>query len=169
MGSIRSGRRCPQIASWVIDVAAAATDLKFELLDLAQWPLPMDDEPGIPALGAYRHPHTRAWSQRIAGAAAVIFVTPQYNWGYPAVLKNAIDHLYVMFLHREERSGEHGDDRHQRILRQVGLGGQILSDLNIQKIRLLSNTRTHVPALQGFGLEIVEQVGLSLKSAKIDL
>jgi 3,4-dihydroxy 2-butanone 4-phosphate synthase/GTP cyclohydrolase II len=60
-------------------------------------------------------------------------------------------------LHREERSGEH-----QRILRQVGLGGQILSDLNIRKIRLLSNTPTHVPALQGFNLEIVEQVGLTL-------
>ena len=61
-----------------------------------------------------------------------------------------------LFLHREERSGEH-----QRILRQVGLGGQILSDLNIRKIRLLSNTPTHVPALQGFDLEIVDQVGLT--------
>ena len=49
-------------------------------------------------------------------------------------------------------------------LRQVGLGGQILSDLNIRKIRLLSNTPTHVPALQGFDLEIVDQVGLALKS-----
>ena len=46
----------------------------------------------------------------------------------------------------------------QRILRQVGLGGQILSDLGLRKIRLLSNHRTHVPALQGFGIEIVEQV-----------
>jgi 3,4-dihydroxy 2-butanone 4-phosphate synthase/GTP cyclohydrolase II len=64
-----------------------------------------------------------------------------------------------LFLHR---SGEHREDRHQRILRQVGLGGQILSDLNIRKIRLLSNTPTHVPALQGFNLEIVEQVPLSL-------
>jgi 3,4-dihydroxy 2-butanone 4-phosphate synthase/GTP cyclohydrolase II len=64
-----------------------------------------------------------------------------------------------LFLHR---SGEHREDRHQRILRQVGLGGQILSDLSIHKIRLLSNTPTHVPALQGFNLEIVEQVPLSL-------
>jgi 3,4-dihydroxy 2-butanone 4-phosphate synthase/GTP cyclohydrolase II len=64
-------------------------------------------------------------------------------------------------LHREERGAEH-----QRILRQVGLGGQILSDLNICKIRLLSNTPTHVPALQGFNLEIVEQVGLALKTVR---
>jgi 3,4-dihydroxy 2-butanone 4-phosphate synthase / GTP cyclohydrolase II len=73
-----------------------------------------------------------------------------------------------LLLHREPRlaqparQGEHQDDRHQhqRILREVGLGGQILADLNIRKIRLLSNTPTHVPALQGFDLEIVEQVRL---------
>ena len=47
---------------------------------------------------------------------------------------------------------------HQRTLRQVGLGGQILADLGIHRIRLLSNTPTHVPALQGFNIEIVEQV-----------
>ena len=63
-----------------------------------------------------------------------------------------------LFLHREERAAGRP---HQRILRQVGLGGQILSDLNIRKIRLLSNTPTHVPALQGFDLEIVDQVGLT--------
>ncbi len=67
-----------------------------------------------------------------------------------------------LHLHREE----HGDDRHQRILRQVGLGGQILSDLNIRKIQLLSNTPTHIPALQGFNLEIVDRVGLSLENVK---
>ncbi len=69
-----------------------------------------------------------------------------------------------LLAHREEWAGAHGEDhgQHQRILRQVGLGGQILSDLNIRKIRLLSNTPTHIPALQGFGLEIVEQVRLTL-------
>jgi 3,4-dihydroxy 2-butanone 4-phosphate synthase/GTP cyclohydrolase II len=44
----------------------------------------------------------------------------------------------------------------------VGLGGQILSDLGIRKIRLLTNTPTHVPALQGFGIEIVEQVPVAV-------
>jgi 3,4-dihydroxy 2-butanone 4-phosphate synthase/GTP cyclohydrolase II len=63
-----------------------------------------------------------------------------------------------ILLHREARPREAHDDRHQRILRQVGLGGQILADLGIHKVRLLSNTPTHVPALQGFDVEIVEQV-----------
>jgi 3,4-dihydroxy 2-butanone 4-phosphate synthase/GTP cyclohydrolase II len=72
---------------------------------------------------------------------------------------------YRLVLHRDAnrtaKPGESSDDRSQRaqrILRQVGLGGQILSDLGISRIRLLTNTRTHVPALQGFGIEIVEQV-----------
>jgi 3,4-dihydroxy 2-butanone 4-phosphate synthase/GTP cyclohydrolase II len=69
-----------------------------------------------------------------------------------------------ILLHRDARGLDRGpettEDRHGRILRQVGLGGQILSDLQIRRIRLLSNTRTHVPALQGFGVEIVEQVAI---------
>jgi 3,4-dihydroxy 2-butanone 4-phosphate synthase/GTP cyclohydrolase II len=69
-------------------------------------------------------------------------------------------------FHREQRAREGHEDRTQRTLRQVGLGGQILSDLGIHKIRLLTNTPTHVPALQGFGIEIVEQVPVSLKVGK---
>jgi len=77
-----------------------------------------------------------------------------------------IDHAVTparVVLHREQRSREGHEDRTQRTLRQVGLGGQILSDLGIHKIQLLTNTLTHVPALQGFGIEIVEQVPVSLK------
>jgi 3,4-dihydroxy 2-butanone 4-phosphate synthase / GTP cyclohydrolase II len=65
-------------------------------------------------------------------------------------------------FHREQRLKEGHDERAHRTLRQVGLGGQILSDLGIHKIRLLTNTPTHVPALQGFGIEIVEQVSVPI-------
>ena len=57
-----------------------------------------------------------------------------------------------------QRDSRAYEDKKYRTLRQIGLGGQILSDLGIRKIRLLTNTQTHVPALQGFGIEIVEQV-----------
>ena len=95
MGSTRANRLCPLLARWVADLALAAAALDCELIDLAQWPLPPDDEPAIPALGPYMHAHTQAWSEKIAGADAIVFVTPQYNWGYPAPLKNAIDHLHA--------------------------------------------------------------------------
>jgi 3,4-dihydroxy 2-butanone 4-phosphate synthase/GTP cyclohydrolase II len=56
-----------------------------------------------------------------------------------------------------------GHDHMGRIVRAIGLGGQILTDLGIHRIRLLSNTPMHIPALEGFGLEIVEQVGIPVE------
>ena len=77
----------------------------------------------------------------------------------------------VLFA-RDQRAREHNsrsEDRAARTLRQVGLGAQILSDLGIRKISLLTNTPTHVPALQGFGIEIVEQIPVGTsKRAKLE-
>jgi 3,4-dihydroxy 2-butanone 4-phosphate synthase / GTP cyclohydrolase II len=68
-----------------------------------------------------------------------------------------------LILHQESRSREGSQARSGRTLRAIGLGGQILSDLGIQRIRLLSNTPMHIPALEGFGLEIVEQVPIPME------
>jgi 3,4-dihydroxy 2-butanone 4-phosphate synthase / GTP cyclohydrolase II len=68
-----------------------------------------------------------------------------------------------IILHQELRQREGSQARSGRILRAIGLGGQILSDLGIQRIRLLSNTPMHIPALEGFGLEIVEQVPIPVE------
>ncbi|HTQ13854.1 MAG TPA: NAD(P)H-dependent oxidoreductase [Rhizomicrobium sp.] len=92
MGSVRLGRRCPAVAAWA--AARRPPDVSCEIVDLRDWPLPMDDEAAIPATGEYAGAHTRAWSRKIAGADGYAIVTPQYNWGYPAALKNALDHLY---------------------------------------------------------------------------
>jgi 3,4-dihydroxy 2-butanone 4-phosphate synthase/GTP cyclohydrolase II len=67
-----------------------------------------------------------------------------------------------LVLHQALRAREGQQARSGRILRAIGLGGQILSDLGIRRIRLLSNTPMHIPALEGFGLEIVEQVPIPL-------
>jgi len=125
LGSVRSGRLCPRIAAWVIDIGRASTGLNYDLVDLTDWPLPMDDESGIPALGGYGQEHTRAWSRKIAGADAFVFVTPQYNWGYPAVLKNAIDHLYAEWVGKPVAIvsyGGHGGGKCAAQLRQVTEG-----------------------------------------------
>jgi 3,4-dihydroxy 2-butanone 4-phosphate synthase/GTP cyclohydrolase II len=71
-----------------------------------------------------------------------------------------------LVLHQELRTREGSQARSGRILRAIGLGGQILSDLGIQRIRLLSNTPMHIPALEGFGLEIVEQVRIPLEECE---
>ena len=72
-------------------------------------------------------------------------------------------HAGRLVLHRQLRGREGSQARSGRILRAIGLGGQILSDLGIQRIRLLSNTPMHIPALEGFGLEIVEQVPIPVE------
>ena len=92
-GSTRPGRIAPEVARWVVCCAPPELAQQIEVVDLADWPLP-DDEPGIPARDSYVHAHTRVWSEKVAHAHGFVFVTPQYNWGYPAALKNALDHLY---------------------------------------------------------------------------
>jgi NAD(P)H-dependent FMN reductase len=122
MGSTRAGRICPVVSEWVADIGRACTGFTCELIDLAQWPLPMDDEPGIPAAGRYVQSHTQAWSEKVANADAVVFVTPQYNWGYPAALKNAIDHLYREWAGKPAAIvtyGGHGGTKCAAQLRQV--------------------------------------------------
>ena len=125
MGSVRAGRLCPTIASWVVGIGRASTSLSYELVDLANWPLPLSDEPSIPAAGSYVQEHTRAWSRKVAGAGGFVFVTPQYNWGYPAVLKNALDHLYKEWAGKPlmiVSYGGHGGSRCATQLRQVAEG-----------------------------------------------
>ncbi len=74
-----------------------------------------------------------------------------------------VSHAGRLVLHQELRAREGSQARSGRILRAIGLGGQILSDLGIHRIRLLSNTPMHIPALEGFGLEIVEQVAIPVE------
>jgi len=94
VGSTRARRICPQIAEWVARVGRETISGVFEIVDLKKWRLPMDDEPDVPARGRYASRHTSAWSRKISEGDAFVFVTPQYNWGYPAPLKNALDHLH---------------------------------------------------------------------------
>lgn len=94
VGSSRPTRICPEIAAWVLKTAQADSRLSYELLDLAEIALPFLDEPLKPALGRYEHEHTRRWSQTVGSYDGFVFVFPQYNWGYPAILKNALDFLY---------------------------------------------------------------------------
>ena len=95
-GSTRPGRKSIGVARWVAGVAARRDDATFEVVDLADFALPLLDEP-VPAHSGpdYAHPYTRAWSDKIASFDGFVFVTPEYNRGTSGALKNALDHLYV--------------------------------------------------------------------------
>jgi NAD(P)H-dependent FMN reductase len=94
IGSTRPGRVGPQIAQWVVDNLPVDSNNTYETVDLAEHKLPLFDEPVHPSMNQYAHSHTKLWSQKIKQADAYIFITPEYNAGYPASLKNAIDYLY---------------------------------------------------------------------------
>jgi NAD(P)H-dependent FMN reductase len=93
IGSTRPGRAGQPIAEWFIDRARSHGGFDVEAADLAEIQLPMMDEPNHPRLRQYTHQHTKDWSARIDRADAIVFVTPEYNYGYPATIKNAIDYL----------------------------------------------------------------------------
>ena len=93
IGSTRPGRVGPKFAEWFHQRAVAHGSFDVEVIDLAQVNLPLFDEPKHPRLHQYVHQHTIAWSLMVARTDAFVFVTPEYNFGYNAALKNAIDYL----------------------------------------------------------------------------
>ena len=119
IGSVRAKRIGPQIAEW-IKARADEHHMETEIVDLALWTLPMDDEPGLPVDGTYTQAHTKAWSEKIADCSGFIFVTPQYNWGYPAPLKNALDHLFREWSGKPAMIVSYGYHGGQKAAAQLG-------------------------------------------------
>jgi len=93
IASTRPGRVGPSVAAWIHERALAHGGFTVELIDLAEVNLPMFDEPKHPRLREYTHQHTKDWSATISRADAFIFVIPEYNYGFNAAIKNAIDYL----------------------------------------------------------------------------
>ncbi|MET4096857.1 NAD(P)H-dependent oxidoreductase [Arthrobacter sp. UYCu712] len=94
LGSTRPGRLGKPVADWVLARASERGDAVFTLLDVADFELPLLDEPVPPSLGRYGHEHTKAWSAAVDAFDGYIFVTGEYNHSIPAALKNALDYLY---------------------------------------------------------------------------
>ncbi|MFX4086895.1 NADPH-dependent FMN reductase [Sphingobium yanoikuyae] len=93
IGSTRPGRLGASVAEWVRGIASRRSDAEFELVDIADFDLPLLDEPLPPSLGQYAHEHTKVWAAKIAPFDGFIFVAPEYNHGISGALKNAIDYL----------------------------------------------------------------------------
>lgn len=94
IASTRPGRKGPAVAAWIYEVAKAQPGLDVDILDLGLINLPLLDEPNHPRLQQYQHQHTKDWSASIASAEAFIIVMPEYNFGFNAALKNALDFVF---------------------------------------------------------------------------
>lgn len=95
VGSTRQGRLGAEVANWVHRVAVADGRADYELVDVRDYDLPLFDEAVVPMVTPGVKPHTRRWSEAIAGLDGFVVVTAEYNHGIPAALKNAIDFLYT--------------------------------------------------------------------------
>jgi NAD(P)H-dependent FMN reductase len=93
IASTRPRRIGHLVAAWVL--AAVPAGFEVTVHDLRELDLPFLDEPGQPADGDYVHEHTRRWSASMLATDALLIVMPEYNRGYNAPLKNAIDFLYA--------------------------------------------------------------------------
>lgn len=99
IGSTRPGRRGGAVGHWFHDLAVRHDRFGVELIDLLEIDLPLLDEPRPAGRGPYARAHTQRWSRTISAGQAYVFVVPEYNHGYNAATKNALD-----FLHEEWRN-----------------------------------------------------------------
>ncbi|MFB5664060.1 NADPH-dependent FMN reductase [Alteribacillus sp. HJP-4] len=94
IGSTRPGRNGEAVAHWIYEIASKRNDAAFEIVDIADYHLPLLDEPKGAASGEYTKTHTKEWSKKIDAFDGFIFVTPEYNHATSPALMNAIDFLY---------------------------------------------------------------------------
>ena len=97
VGSTREGRFSERAAAWFHTIAAQRTDLSVEIVDLRDYPMPFFNEPASPAWVPPKDPAAERWSAKLTELDGFVFVTPEYNHGYSAVLKNALDYAFLQF------------------------------------------------------------------------
>jgi NAD(P)H-dependent FMN reductase len=98
--STREGRQGLPIAEWVVERARAHGKFEPAFVDLREVNLPLFDEPKHPRFRQYEHAHTKAWSATVDAADAFVFVTPEYNYGMPPALLNALDYLSAEWAYK---------------------------------------------------------------------
>jgi NAD(P)H-dependent FMN reductase len=92
--STRPGRIGPTIAQWFAEFARKHGKFDVEAIDLADFDLPLYDEPHHPMRRQYEKEHTKTWSASVKSADAFVFVTPEYNFSPPPSFTNALDYLF---------------------------------------------------------------------------
>lgn len=132
--STRPGRVGPSVAAWFGKFAASHGGFEVQSVDLADFELPVYDEPEHPRLQKYQHEHTKKWSSIVANADAFVFVLPEYNFGPPPSFVNAIDYL--------------SREWHYKPAGFVSYGGMSGGVRAVQGAKLLLTTMKVVPMLE---------------------
>lgn len=143
IGSTRPGRIGEPVTRWFAERAREHGAFDLEVVDLAELDLPLMDEPKHPRFHEYQHEHTRRWSETVARADAFVLVVPEYNYGYGAAIKNAID-----YLHQEWRDKAVGF---------VSYGGVAAGTRAVQMLKQVVTTLKMVPVVEAVNIPFVYQ------------
>ena len=144
IASTRPGRVGPAFARWFVDLAKQEDVFELEVVDLAEVDLPFLDEPHHPRLHRYVHQHTKDWSETVSRADAFVFVTPEYNYGYNAVLKNALD-----FLH---------DEWADKPVGFLSYGGVAAGTRSVQQLKQVVTALRMVPVVEAVNVPFAAQL-----------
>lgn len=140
IGSTRQGRFSEKSANWIFEQAKKREGVDVELIDLKDYPLPFFEEPQSPNMskGTYTNPAITKWTKKWQEADGYIIVTPEYNHGYPAVLKNALDYIYQGWNKKPVGFVSHGSVNGARAVEQLRL---VSIELNLAPIK----SAIHIP------------------------
>ena len=131
LGSTRTGRLGASVADWIIDAAAGRPGADYELVDLLDHPMPFFD--GIsPAYVPPSDPAVQKFAAKIAEFDGYVFITPEYNHSFSAVLKNALDSIYPEFNNKAAGFASYGSLSGARAVEQLRL---VASELQLAHVR----------------------------------
>ncbi|OGE79053.1 MAG: hypothetical protein A2751_01175 [Candidatus Doudnabacteria bacterium RIFCSPHIGHO2_01_FULL_46_14] len=127
LGSTRPNRESEKVGRWVLREIQKRAEFDAELIDLRDWPLPFYNEVAGPESinGNYSIELAKKWEAKVGEADGFIIIAPEYNHGYPAVLKNALDYTYISWNKKPvsfvSYGGSAGGARSVEQLRQVAV------------------------------------------------
>lgn len=144
IGSTRPGRIGPKLATWFETFARDHGGFEPALVDLADFNLPVFDEPKHPRMQDYQHNHTKSWATSVASGDAYLFVTPEYNYFPPSALINALTFLSKEWAYKPAA-----------ILSYGGISGGLRAT---QQLRLMLTTLKVMPIPESIPVPLVHSM-----------
>jgi NAD(P)H-dependent FMN reductase len=142
VGSIRQGRFAEKPARWILQHLKNRSGIDAKLLDLRDFPMPFFDQPVPPAAPGrppYEHETVEKWTGEIGASDGFVIVTPEYNYGPPAVLKNALDWVYPEWRRKAVAFVSYGGAAGARSVQQLR---ETAIELQLAPVR----SSVHIPA-----------------------
>jgi NAD(P)H-dependent FMN reductase len=171
VGSTRPGRFSEKVADWAMDRLARRADLEVELLDLRDYPMPFYDQEVPPAYGHRNYdPEVTRWAEAVERGDGYLVITSEYNHGYPAVLKNAFDHIFPEWNRKPISFIGYGNSGGARAIEQLRM---VAVELELAPLRHAIHIlpALMVPAMQAetFDVELFASLDEKLDVAARDL